>query len=325
MLALPPRGATAGAAGQGCKLYDAAGKEYVDWAAGIAVNALGHSDPGVADAVAQQMRQIQHLSNLFHSYEPLHLAKMLVESSAHLDRVFLCNSGTEANEAALKFAKKYYLAKGKAAAAAAAGGALPAWTPGCKRTPPTPCYTTGGMCSCWPQVANEAIAAEVRHNVIAFKGSFHGRSMGSLAATHKPQIRQPFGPFPPDVSFARFNNIDGTRASPCRGSARSARPGHAPPAPMAPRDRTIKRATCGVGIAQLSPAVLSPAVLPLQCCRRCAVAPRLPPCHHPWARHGPAACLRVQMSPSTSTTRRRRSSSSPSRGRAVSTRPTRGL
>ena len=78
----------------------------MDWAAGIAVNALGHSDPEWADAVARQARKIAHVSNL---WEPLELAKMMVESSKHLHKVFFCNSGTEANEAALKFARKVAL------------------------------------------------------------------------------------------------------------------------------------------------------------------------------------------------------------------------
>jgi 4-aminobutyrate aminotransferase-like enzyme len=142
--------------------------------------------------------------------EPLLLAKELVESSRHFDKAFLCNSGTEANEAALKFAKKVALIVAiKEAGVEAKGAAMPAWTPRCKGSPPTSCATEGGLCACWPQVANNDIARGVKNEVIAFKGAFHGRTMGALACTHKPAIRQPFGPFPADVRFARFNNIDG--------------------------------------------------------------------------------------------------------------------
>jgi acetylornithine aminotransferase len=195
--------------GRGAKLWDAAGKEYVDWAAGIAVNALGHSDPQWVESVRHQATQIAHVSNLFHTWEPLHLAKALVQSTRHFHKVFLCNSGTEANEAALKFARKYALANAVKAAAAKAGEPLPPPAYGCKGAPPTACFTRGGTCGCWPQARNNDVAAGVRDHVIAFKNSFHGRSMGALAATHKPAIRQPYAPFGGDVSFARFNSING--------------------------------------------------------------------------------------------------------------------
>jgi acetylornithine aminotransferase len=192
-------------------LYDENGKEYVDWAAGIAVNALGHSDKGLASVVAKQMEKIQHTSNLFHTSEPLELAKQMVEKSVYFDKVFFCNSGTEANEAAMKFAKKHFLVKAQKKALH-----LPEDSPNppafqgftCKQpVNPSGCFTRGGMCGCWPQSSHNDIAHYTRNEIIAFKGGFHGRSMGSLSATHKPQIRQPFGPFPPDVKFARFNNI----------------------------------------------------------------------------------------------------------------------
>jgi acetylornithine aminotransferase len=221
--ASPPGARTAG---EGCKLYDEAGRAYVDWAAGIAVNALGHSDPELAAVVAAQMRGgVQHLSNLFHSWEPLRLARALVESTAHFDRAFLCNSGTEANEAALKFARKVSLvAATRAAAAKAAGGAAapasaspslpPAFSSfGCKSAVPSACFTRGGVCGCWPQASANDVIAGLKTEVLAFKGSFHGRSLGSLSATHKPAIRQPFAPLPPDVRFARFNNMGDVAAA----------------------------------------------------------------------------------------------------------------
>lgn len=157
------------------------------------------------------MRKIQHLSNYYHTMEPLQLAKALVESSAFFDKVFLCNSGTEANEAALKFARKHALLEaqrkvlGLPADSLEKPAAFSAF--GCKAEKPSMCFTRGGSCGCWPQTASNDLAAVLRTDVIAFKGGFHGRSMGSLAATHKPVIRQPFGPFPGDVKFARFNNL----------------------------------------------------------------------------------------------------------------------
>ncbi len=92
--------------GEGVHLYDGAGKRYLDFTAGIAVTALGHSDPEWVSAVADQAGQLCHVSNLFHTQPQLELARRLVESS-FADRVFFCNSGTEANEAALKFARKW--------------------------------------------------------------------------------------------------------------------------------------------------------------------------------------------------------------------------
>ena len=92
--------------GEGVYLYDEAGVRYLDFAAGIAVTALGHSDPEWTDAVSDQAGQLCHVSNLFHTEPQLELARRLVEAS-FADRIFFCNSGTEANEAALKFARKW--------------------------------------------------------------------------------------------------------------------------------------------------------------------------------------------------------------------------
>ena len=101
--------------GEGAYLFDAAGKRYLDFAAGIAVNSLGHADPEWAQAVAEQAGRLAHVSNLYHTAEHVQLAQRLVEHS-FADRVFFCNSGTEANEAALKFARKYALVRAAGAA-----------------------------------------------------------------------------------------------------------------------------------------------------------------------------------------------------------------
>ncbi|CCK67809.1 acetylornithine transaminase KNAG_0A01200 [Huiozyma naganishii CBS 8797] len=100
--------------GANAKLYDDfSGKEFIDFTAGIAVTALGHSNPKVAEILAQQASKLVHSSNLYYTAECLRLSEKIVENTKRFggqhdaSRVFLCNSGTEANEAALKFAKKH--------------------------------------------------------------------------------------------------------------------------------------------------------------------------------------------------------------------------
>lgn len=92
--------------GKGCKLYDMEGKEYLDFLAGIAVNALGHAHPALVHAIAEQAGKLIHCSNLYYTEVQAKLVKTLAEVSG-FDRVFLCNSGAEANEGALKLARKY--------------------------------------------------------------------------------------------------------------------------------------------------------------------------------------------------------------------------
>ena len=92
--------------GQGCKVYDAEGREYLDFVAGIAVNALGHDHPDLVTAIEQQARHLLHASNLYYSEPQVQLAQQLVELSFG-QKVFFCNSGAEANEAAIKLARKY--------------------------------------------------------------------------------------------------------------------------------------------------------------------------------------------------------------------------
>jgi len=92
--------------GQGCLVYDDAGHEYLDLVAGIAVNLLGHAHPEVAAAVAGQAKTLIHTSNLYYTEPQVELARRLVELSFP-SRVFLCNSGAEANEAAIKIARKW--------------------------------------------------------------------------------------------------------------------------------------------------------------------------------------------------------------------------
>ena len=92
--------------GLGVHVWDSDGKPYLDLVGGIAVCALGHSHPRVVEAVKRQVELLTHVSNLYHIENQIHLAQLLVENSC-LDKVFFCNSGAEANEAAIKLARKY--------------------------------------------------------------------------------------------------------------------------------------------------------------------------------------------------------------------------
>lgn len=94
------------AKGEGAILYDTNGKRYVDFLSGIAVHALGHSHPRLVKALSEQAKKLAHVSNYFYLEEQILLAEKLVELSG-LDRVFFSNSGAEANEAAIKLARKY--------------------------------------------------------------------------------------------------------------------------------------------------------------------------------------------------------------------------
>ncbi len=147
--------------GRGMTLTDSQGKTYLDFTAGIAVNALGHADPEIVAAVQEQVAQLGHVSNLFHSAPQANLAEMLCDLS-FAERVFFSNSGSEANEAALKIARKY---------------AQTMHHPG-------------------------------KNEVVAFTGSFHGRTMGSLALTAREKYQAPFRPLMPGAVFAAFNDVE---------------------------------------------------------------------------------------------------------------------
>lgn len=169
------------ASGKGSCLYDTEGKEYLDMAAGIAVNSLGHGDADWLAAVTGQAATLAHVSNLYYTAPMVELAQRLVASS-FADKVFFVNTGTEANEAAIKFARKFQLAK--AAAAAGEGD---------------------------DEVGNHAT------EFVAFSNCFHGRTMGALALTSKVQYRSPFEPVMPGVSFASYGDLSSARALVVRG------------------------------------------------------------------------------------------------------------
>jgi predicted acetylornithine/succinylornithine family transaminase len=148
-------------AGDGSYLIADDGRRYLDFTSGIAVNALGYGDPAVAAAVRGALDAgLIHTSNLFRTRPAAELAAWLVANS-FADRVFFCNSGAEANEGAIKFARRW---------AGASGG-------------------------------------EGKHEIVAFHRGFHGRTIGALAATDRPDYQAPFRPLMPGVRFCEIGDI----------------------------------------------------------------------------------------------------------------------
>lgn len=141
--------------GQGALVRDSQGKEYIDCVAGIAVNNIGHCHPAVVEAVSRQVSELIHVSNLYYTSQQAELAARLIPRTG-MDRVFFCNSGTEAVEGALKLARR----------------------------------ATG------------------RTGFVAAEHSFHGRTMGALSVTHKPQYRDPFQPLIQNVEFVPYSDVE---------------------------------------------------------------------------------------------------------------------
>jgi acetylornithine/N-succinyldiaminopimelate aminotransferase len=133
--------------GEGRRVWDAAGKSYLDLYAGIAVTALGHSHPDVVRAISEQAARLGHVANYFYNEPNVLLARDLCQRTGFA-RAFFCNSGTEAIEALLKLARRHFHAQGQTN----------------------------------------------RYHIIAFDRSFHGRTMGALAATGQAGYREGFGP-----------------------------------------------------------------------------------------------------------------------------------
>ncbi len=146
--------------GEGTKVWDADGKEYLDFLGGIAVNVLGHCHPAVVEAIIAQAKELVHISNLYYSKPAAELAKLLVLNGG-LDKVFFCNSGAEANEGAIKLARKYQWRKGH----------------------------------------------KEKYKIITAAHAFHGRTLAALAATHKPEIQEGFGPLPIGFQSIEWNDV----------------------------------------------------------------------------------------------------------------------
>ena len=153
--------------GEGTKLWDSEGKEYLDFLGGLAVTSLGHANPAVADAIAEQARTLLHVSNLyFNEWQPQVAAKL----DAHLGgdgRVFFANSGAEANECAIKLARRHGQANG----------------------------------------------GPDRFHVLSAWGSFHGRTLTTLAATGQPQKQETFQPLPTGFRQVVFGDLDALAAA----------------------------------------------------------------------------------------------------------------
>ena len=146
-------------AGQGVWLIDGQGDRYLDALSGIAVCGLGHAHPGIADVISQQARRLVHTSNLYRIPLQEELARRLAGISG-TDRVFFCNSGAEANEAAIKICRKF---------------------------------------------AGRREVAEPL--IVVMEGSFHGRTMATLSATGKPDVRAGFSPLLPGFQYIPYNDI----------------------------------------------------------------------------------------------------------------------
>jgi acetylornithine/N-succinyldiaminopimelate aminotransferase len=154
--------------GSGVYLRDEQGNDYLDLLSGIGVSALGYAHPAVEATIVAQSKRLLHTSNLFFHEHSAELAVRLTEISG-LDRVFFCNSGTEAWEAALKLARAH-------------AGVL------------------------------RAEGKSIGTKFLAMEHSFHGRTMGAVATTHKEKYREPFAPVMPGVEFVRFDDVDDLRA-----------------------------------------------------------------------------------------------------------------
>ncbi|MDR2745354.1 MAG: aspartate aminotransferase family protein [Desulfovibrio sp.] len=154
------------ARGKGARLWDVDGKEYVDLLAGIAVTALGHSHEELCAVVARQAGRLWHVSNLFYQRNQLDLAEKLLSTSHH-SRVFFCNSGAEANEAAVKLARRYM------------------------------------------RHVKQRDAAEI----ITLTGCFHGRTLGTLAATARDNLNEGFGPLPEGFAQVAAGDLEALRSA----------------------------------------------------------------------------------------------------------------
>jgi len=174
--------------GRGVHLWDSNGKRYLDFLSGIGVNALGHAHPAIQAVIKRQAGRLIHVSNLFfHEYQA-ELAQRLTKISG-LDRAFFCNSGTEAWEGALKFARAFAKARvARTLLSAPAGSAGTADT----RT---------GVSA--PDNGNEA-----KWRILALENSFHGRTFGALATTGQEKYRAPFEPLVPGVEFVKFDDLE---------------------------------------------------------------------------------------------------------------------
>ncbi|KAG8958042.1 acetylornithine aminotransferase [Tulasnella sp. 419] len=191
------------ARGEGPWVYTTTNQKYLDFSAGIAVNSLGHGDKLFSQTMKEQADTIIHSSNIYHNEWAGQLASLLVEltkrdgglgwapgSSKTADeigaKVFFSNSGTEANEAAFKFARKI---------------AKESWA---RQVGPGEVGSKEGA-------ATRDWQDSPKINFVCFENGFHGRSMGALSATTNPKYQRPFEPLIPGFSVGQLNDIEGMR------------------------------------------------------------------------------------------------------------------
>ena len=153
--------------GEGTVLWDSEGKRYLDFLAGLAVTGLGHAHPEVADAIADQARTLLHVSNLYYNDVQPKVAERLDALLGGGGRVFFANSGAEANECAIKLARRF------------------------------------GQLHGGPE----------RFHVISAYGSFHGRTLTTLAATGQPQKQETFQPLPEGFRQVAYDDLDALAAA----------------------------------------------------------------------------------------------------------------
>ena len=163
------------ARGSGCHVWDEDGREYLDFGAGIAVTSLGHCHPRVVKRMCQQMGELVHVSNLYYTRPQGELAKRLVEIVGAPGKVFLCNSGAEANEALYKLSRKFG-------------------------------NDANGFAASSGSAANPD--APFRRGIITMNGSFHGRTLGGIAATGQDKVKKGFEPMIEGYTHIPFNDID---------------------------------------------------------------------------------------------------------------------
>ena len=173
--------------GQGARVWDADGKEYLDFGGGIAVNVLGHA--AITNVLAEASAQLVHVSNLYYTEPQGRLAKKLVELVGVPGKVFFCNSGGEANEGLFKFARKW----GNTHPAKPLEGEAPAEPSGSGSPGGSP-STTGG-----------------RYEIITFLNSFHGRTLAGISATGQDKVKHGFAPLVEGFRHVPFNDLEAVR------------------------------------------------------------------------------------------------------------------
>lgn len=181
--------------GEGAKLYTDKGEEYIDFTAGIGVNALGHNHPALVESIANQAQKVLHLSNLFYIDSQSHLAKKMVELAGQDMKAFFCNSGLEANECAIKIARiygeRFKINSNDSSLRGARSDSK------CNEAIQKDLHDSSGESSIFDAYKNH------RYKIITLKNSFHGRSIATLRACGQDKMHTHFSPFPKGFLYAK--------------------------------------------------------------------------------------------------------------------------